>query len=1029
MEDSLLAGFGGTDSIRFDRGFWFKSIKLLGYPVSQSDLDIESLKQQRVLSDFLPEKAWLIYKNDYIEIAVLEFRTREQALSRAKTVKIARAWKRGRLIRPILILTDGSSSFLAIIPGSDMSGSGEVRILHLEDRLYRTDREVLATLVYPQGGTLEQKHETLLRGYDNEFLPYQRVRDEFFDQYRNLYSKIEKIVHPVLKTHSSAYAQRFLGRLMFLYFLQRKSWLKNDKRYVANIRDFRELNKVFYLGLNQGHDGLPFLNGSLFDKEDYMTKETENKLAQKMDSLFYDVRTFFDGYNFTVDEGAPLEVEVSLDPALIGTVFENMLPEYERGSKGTFYTPLEESAFICKRAIAAHLGFRDEVSVDGRSFVDGIDRLVEQLSKSKNEADIRKYKERLLAMKILDPAVGSGGFLLVAMQVVIDIVQRLDAIVGWRTDVEDYKKRILPNLYGFDIEPEAIEIARLRLWLSLIIDQKSPEPLPNLDMNIVEIKDSLLKPNPQRTLDPKVELLRERHEALRDKYIHEHDARKKKLLKDEMIKTGEELAKKTASDPNSIEAFIGSKIDILVMNPPYVRQEKIDKKRKSYYVAVYGIDAKADVYAYFILRSFSLLNPNGVAALISSEAWLVTEYGIDLQRIIKNRLIGVYCQKERTFSADVNTVISVYSGSELGGEDAVDFTYVQAYGFANVKRHHSIPRKDLKPGKWFYLRVSHEILCVILPKLPHKMRNFAHVKFGIKTGANDFFHLKDMSHLYETDYIADPKRFTDWGIRAKTRRELETSELIYVENEGGKRFVIDRKDTLAILRTPKKLKAHQIRDTDGLCLYTLKPGKYTDRYIHWGEKQTFKIDEKTVVGYNNTASCMGRSPWYKLADIDPTHVFLLKSLDEHIIPYSKEPAISSDRFYPVYHKRIKQVWKYLASTLFFLTVEMYGRRQLKGVLDMMVEDYKEIIVPDLDKIDIDFDATSILRREVLSYHEEVKQEDRRLLDIAVLKALGFGEDEAGRFVKQLHEAFVDAAEDRLTKISNRRAANQGDDDN
>ncbi|GBC71641.1 hypothetical protein HRbin02_01426 [Candidatus Calditenuaceae archaeon HR02] len=99
----------------------------------------------------------------------------------------------------------------------------------------------------------------------------------------------------------------------------------------------------------------------MFEREEYLTDMVEKKLAAKMNPIFYEARNFFNGYNFTVYETYPLEVEVSNDPLLLETVLENMLPEHERGNRGTFYTPVNEIGFMCRRAIAARLGLEESV--------------------------------------------------------------------------------------------------------------------------------------------------------------------------------------------------------------------------------------------------------------------------------------------------------------------------------------------------------------------------------------------------------------------------------------------------------------------------------------------------------------------------------------------------------------------------------------------------------------------------------------------------------------------------------------------
>ncbi|MEM4300432.1 MAG: DNA methyltransferase, partial [Candidatus Caldarchaeum sp.] len=314
------------------------------------------------------------------------------------------------------------------------------------------------------------------------------VRQEFFNGYRNLYQEIVSHTEPILGGAAVSYARRFLGRLMFLYFLRGKGWLRGEGECIGGVRGYLELNKLFY------EEGIPFLNGSLFEREKYLDKEVEEKLARIMDEVFRKAREFFNRYNFTIDEGSPLEAGVSVGPSFLGHVFEDTLSERERRLKGTFYTPVNEIRFMCRRAIAAWLGLEDRVESKhggGMDFVDRLEEYVAGLKRRRDEKEVREFREKLLSVKVLDPAVGSGDFLVVMMQTIIQLIQEVEEAVGWRTDVEQYKRRIIPNLYGFDVEGEAVEIARLRIWLSLIVDQKYPMPLPNLDINIVSIADSL----------------------------------------------------------------------------------------------------------------------------------------------------------------------------------------------------------------------------------------------------------------------------------------------------------------------------------------------------------------------------------------------------------------------------------------------------------------------------------------------------------------------------------------------------------
>jgi hypothetical protein len=981
---------------QFDSTFWEKTLKSLSYPVKSEFLDIPTLRNSKAITnELLAKKVLRLYQDDYTEIAVVEI-DETSKLSRSLCSKTARSWKQNRLTRPFLIITNGNDCYAVIVSGKGTGG--EVKILGLSDRLYHTDLLVLESLRFPGNA------DALRQAYDSTFFPYERVRDEFFIGYRELYRKVEKAVHKYLKKDSTSYAQRFLGRLMFIYFLQRKGWLKKDKQFVNTISDYKKLNEFFYEGLNrEGEPGIPFLNGSLFEREDYMTSSLEKELYRHMDPLFKEARSFFNNYNFTVDEASPLELEVSIDPALIGTVFENMLPEFERGSKGTFYTPSGESSFICRRALSNYLGYPDQISQDKQHFKDGLTLYLEKLRELKNEREVREFREKLITTVILDPAVGSGGFLLVAMQEIILLIQEAEATVGWKSDPEEYKKLILPNLYGFDIEPEAIEIARLRLWLSLIIDQKEAEPLPNLDLNLIAIRDSLLLPDAQTTLDQSIEDLRTTFHDLKQKYLNEHNARTKKRLRDQLDKIRLKLAQKTGTDPFVIEAFMPMKPNIVVMNPPYVRQEGIPETLKNYYTTHYKLDKKSDLFAYFLVRALNLLSPDGVVSVISSDKWLETGYGISLQVKLKDHLVAIFGQKERSFGADINTIISVYGNSTTN--TSVHFTYLERYSDDIIRRDSAIEKNRLVPGKWFYIRAPRIFMETILPQLTHKLSDFAEIKFGIKTGANEFFYMKDISHLFENDFLSNPTKFSVAGIGARTNEELKEQELIYIENEGGERYVIDKKDVAPIVRSPRQLGKYRIDDIETLCLFTDSPGKYTQRYIKHGEK----------MGIHNRPSLKSHEPWFKLTDLKPSRILLIKStMDTYYVPIAKVPVICDQRLYTfVYKKDPMKAWLYLASTVFALTEEIFCRRLAGGASDMAVEDYQDTRIPMLDEMKIDFDPSLLLGRTALKYTDEVKQDYRRKLDLAVLEAMGIGKPE--EMLDSLYDAYLEAVEDRIVK--------------
>ncbi|MHB8568099.1 MAG: Eco57I restriction-modification methylase domain-containing protein [Nitrososphaerales archaeon] len=985
----------------FDSSFWEETLTTLSYQVKAETLDVSTLKETKAVPrDFSLRRVSKLYQDEYTEIAILESETGSK-LSRSVCTRTARMWRQNRLRRPLLLFTNGNESYAVIVPGKKTDG--EAKILWLSDILYRTDREVLDSLRFPGSA------DSLRQNYDSTFFPYERVRNEFFSGYRTLFEKIEKAVHKHLKKESSSYAQRFLGRLMFVYFLQRKGWLKKDKQFINSITGYKQLNELFYESLNkEGTPGIPFLNGSLFEREEYMTSALEKDLLKEMDQLYKESRSFFNDYNFTVDETTPLELEVSIDPALIGTVFENMLPEHERGSKGTFYTPASESSFICRRALANYLGHPDKISDDKQRFLDGLSLYLEKLRESKSEKEVRDFREKLLKTIVLDPAVGSGGFLLVAMQEIIHLIEDAEATVGWKSDPEEYKKRILPNLYGFDIEGEAIEIARLRLWLSLIIDQKEPEPLPNLDMNLVSIPDSLRFPEAQITLDSTIEDLRMSFHDLKEKYLNEHDARAKKRLREQLNKIRIELAQKTGTDPFVIEAFMPMKPNIVVMNPPYVEHKSIPQPSKKYYTSHYKLDKRSDLYAYFMVRSLGLISEDGVVSVICSDKWLETSYGTSLQSRVKETLTGIYGQRKGTFRADVHTVITVLKRRKIS--NLKSFVCLDSYSSDVIKRHYEFNDSDLRLGKWPYLRAPLVFVEKILPLLTHKLYEFATIQRGFTTGDNDFFYLKDVSHIFSADYLANSLTFKKLGIRAKDGKDLRNENLIYVENEAGERYVLDRADVLPIVRSPRELNGFLIIPPETLCLFCIKAGNLTRRYINHGE--SMKIPDRPTL--------RNRQPWYKLADLEPSKILLLKSpLDTYYVPKAEKPLLCDQRLYVLHSKIPQTVWLYLNSTIGMLTVELFSRKgsssERGAVLDIAVEDYEEMPVPDLASSKITCDPSLLLNRKPLKYSKEMLQSDRKALDEAVLKALGV--DDAEKLLSQLHVGYVEAVEDRLMKHS------------
>jgi len=338
------------------------------------------------------------------------------------------------------------------------------------------------------------------------------VTKKFFDEFRERFKSVKdefdranKAVCLSLKDRYleddyneiiNKFSFTFLGRLIFIYFLQRKGWIENNKNYIREYIDNKD-NSNLYLNFftplffevfakkseerapefKEKFKNTPYLNGGLFEKSEM---EEGDSLIYFEDGFLRDlIFNFFEIYNFTVDENTINDQEVSIDPEMLGKVFENTLEEKERGKKGTFYTPREIVTFMVKESLLQFL--KNETIIETAALKEFIyNGHLEDLSKN----EIRLLDDKLENIRVLDPAVGSGAFPVEMLNILVSLRKRLDVRVGKNINEIELKKQFIKkNLFGVDIDSGAIEIAKLRLWLSLIVDYEKDdiEPLPNLD--------------------------------------------------------------------------------------------------------------------------------------------------------------------------------------------------------------------------------------------------------------------------------------------------------------------------------------------------------------------------------------------------------------------------------------------------------------------------------------------------------------------------------------------------------------------
>lgn len=306
-----------------------------------------------------------------------------------------------------------------------------------------------------------------------------------------------------------------LGRIIFLYFLQRKGWLgcsKNSRTWLDGDKDFLNslysslekkdkfysevLTELFFNSLNNIESDIfsitntrvPYLNGGLF--ENYFPESNHIDFPE---NYFNELIEFFNRYNFTIDENSPDDHTVGIDPEMLGHIFENLLEDNRE--KGSYYTPQEIVHYMCQESLFQYLR-----NIFSTHSTNNIEKSISNFVRYKNLDDFiisnaRNIDSNLNDIKICDPAIGSGAFPMGLLKEIYALKLYLFPHLNSNQDFNHsaVKRKIIENsIYGVDIDSGAVDIARLRFWLALIVDAEYPSPLPNLDFKIMQ-GDSLLE--------------------------------------------------------------------------------------------------------------------------------------------------------------------------------------------------------------------------------------------------------------------------------------------------------------------------------------------------------------------------------------------------------------------------------------------------------------------------------------------------------------------------------------------------------
>ena len=565
-------------------------------------------------------------------------------------------------------------------------------------------------------------------GYENRVVAGAKVHAEIFAHFQRISNGDEQKAEKKVRD----YIKKMMGRLVFIQFLQKKGWLgcsddnwnDGDRDYLQHLFEYSTaeqqnnflatvLDPLFFGMLNTNPEDrekhfaqknwdttlldrfgkVPYLNGGLFEEdiEDSVPvvfpavlfgnptqKEIERTFCSSQNTDYpYDASCglldFFARYNFTIDETDPEDREVGVDPEMLGKIFENLLEDNK--DKGAFYTPKEIVQYMCRESLIAYLAEETQDEPAMRDLV--LNHNIQTIK------DKKTVLSALKNIKICDPAVGSGAFPMGMLNELFAcriLLERDSADEEHRSRIK--KEIVRENIYGVDIEKGAIDIARLRFWLAIIVDEKIPLPLPNLDYKIMQGNsllesyegislENLLHQNKNDLFCITEENIKTLQTAISD-YYQPKTHKSKQTMKQHISqlvyallseqgwsKEHDKLAdlKKIPIDSNSSfflwhtwfsEVFNRpadcNGFDIVIGNPPYIsapaqiatphlseqRQRLINSKC---YKSLYQ---KWDLYIPFIEKSLQLLKDGGIYSPIVPYPVTNQNYAKQIRQIIIN---------------------------------------------------------------------------------------------------------------------------------------------------------------------------------------------------------------------------------------------------------------------------------------------------------------------------------------------------------------------------------------------------------
>lgn len=910
------------------------------------------------------------------------------------------------------------------------------------------------------------------------------VTDEFYATLKEVFHAVESGITGLQGEDRRAFTELMVNRLIFLKFVEKKGWLNNDSDYLFHHfqkfggerywKDF--LFHLFFEGLNTDPaqrpaeasrvlGDVPYLNAELFSLSEQWNDSQVAVEGRSLDLLF---DKLLNPYNFTVAETSPLEVEVAFNQDLLGYAYEELIADQH--GQGAYYTHPTEVNLMCRESLRAYLEERcPQVEKEAIAQLVYGELSVTGGGTALTPAHAVYLYSALHDVTICDPAIGSGTFPVAMVKHLFTCLRSLGQILkeyapfrelidqatltDWRKGYELKLHIIERSIYGCDIDYFAVQIAKLRFWIELMVECDQPVPLPNFDFKLL-VGDALLSAvgtdssgtpitleelwghptQPRGQVNISADLARTYAERKKDYYGVQNPTERDRSLnelredREQLIHQALQFSRPAKTRTNKhvlwqidfAEIFQGIKpgFNIVIANPPYLRQELIDRSftdfglvtTKNDLLSIYQrltrekLNGQSDLYIFFFIRAMILMKvPGGVFCFICSNSWLDVEFGKELQNyLLKKFKIRNIIENNsfRSFeNADINTTINIFISKEkLTKEESAIFTSIENQFDDNlILSYPKIPgvylennqrviaiqsqelldrlNEDNNSGKWgtYYLRAPNVYYEIVdkLGKQLTKLTKISRFYRGITTGNNEFFML-DQDQI---DYYKLPNQF--FYPVLSSMQEIHTLN-IQLQNLTKRVFVCSK--SINQLRS-EGFDSVVAYITDFETKTTRSQGKHTKGDITLSEASTLKA----------------RNQWWTLNNQAPGDFVIPRLFRERFyIPINEPQVRASDMFFVGKINTgfdAKIISMLLNSSLIFFFIELFGRSNVGGRINFYGPEINQILLPNPDLFTPIKDQLlayfkPLANREVKKIEQELIARDRRDFDLLILKTLG-----------------------------------------